>query len=233
MAENVLFTWSGGKDSALAFYEIQHDHHYEVTALLTTVTEDYNRISMHGVRNILLENQIKSLGLPIEKISITKSATNEEYEAKMKETLLRYQRQGVSSVVFGDIFLEDLRIYREKNLSTIGMKGLFPLWKKDTTELAYRFIGLGFKAVITCIDSHLIDKKFVGRYYDEHFLSDLPSTVDPCGENGEFHSFVFDGPIFREKLAFKTGAIVLRDNRFYFCDLLPPNGDTTQTRNDN
>jgi len=227
MAENVLFTWSGGKDSALALYEVQQNRQYTVAALITTVTEDYQRISMHGVREILLDKQTKSLGLSVEKIHITKSATNEEYEANMQQTLLRYQRQGISAVVFGDIFLEDLRDHREQNLSTIGMKGVFPLWKKDTTELAQRFIKLGFKAVITCIDSQVLDRKFVGRYYDEHFLSELPPTVDPCGENGEFHSFVFDGPIFREKISIETGDIVLRDNRFYFCDLMPHDGDKT------
>ena len=224
MAENVLFTWSGGKDSALALYEVQHNHQYNVAALLTTVTEDYQRISMHGVREILLDKQTKSLGLPAEKIYITKSATNEEYGANMKQTLARYQRQEVSAVVFGDIFLEDLRNYREQNLSTIGMKAIFPLWKKNTTELSRRFIRLGFKAVITCIDSQVLDRKFVGRYYDEHFLSELPPTVDPCGENGEFHSFVFDGPIFRESISIETGDIVLRDNRFYFCDVIPQGG---------
>jgi uncharacterized protein (TIGR00290 family) len=225
VAENVLFTWSSGKDSALALYELNQNPQYKVAALLTTVTEDYQRISMHGVREILLDMQTKSLGLPVEKIYITKSATNEDYEANMKRTLARYQRQGVSEVVFGDIFLEDLRQYREQNLATVGMKAIFPLWKKNTTELSRRFIRLGFKAVITCIDSQVLDKRFVGRYYDEDFLSELPPAVDPCGENGEFHSFVFDGPLFREKVSVKTGDIVLRDNRFYFCDVIPQDGD--------
>ena len=225
MAENVLFTWSSGKDSALALYELNQNPQYKVAALLTTVTEDYQRISMHGVREILLDMQTKSLGLPVEKIYITKSATNEDFEANMKKTLARYQRQGVSRVVFGDIFLEDLRQYREQNLATVGMKAIFPLWEKNTTELSRRFISLGFKAVITCIDSRALDRRFVGRYYDEDFLSELPPAVDPCGENGEFHSFVFDGPLFREKVSVKTGDIVLRDNRFYFCDVIPQDGD--------
>jgi uncharacterized protein (TIGR00290 family) len=124
-------------------------------------------------------------------------------------------------VVFGDIFLEDLRKYREENLSKIGMKAVFPIWKRNTTELAHTFIDSGFKAVITCIDSQVLDKGFVGRRYDEQFLSELPSNLDPCGENGEFHSFVYDGPIFRESLLFEPGDVVLRDNRFYFCDLIP------------
>lgn len=221
MSEKVLFTWSGGKDSAMALYELKRTHGHEILALLTTVTEDYDRISMHGVRRILLEQQAESLGLPLEKIYITKNASNDEYETKMREKLMNYQSKGVLSVVFGDIFLEDLRRYREESLSKIGMKGIFPIWKENTNELAHTFIDLGFKAVITCVDSNVLDKRFVGRLYDKRFLREIPSSVDPCGENGEFHSFVYDGMIFRESIAFKTGKIVLRDNRFYFCDLIP------------
>ncbi|MFA5771714.1 MAG: diphthine--ammonia ligase [Thermoplasmata archaeon] len=220
MTEKVLFTWSGGKDSAMALYELQRTHDYEISALLTTVTEDYDRISMHGVRRILLEQQAESLGIPLEKVYITKNASNDEYEAKMRDMLMEYQSQGVLSVVFGDIFLEDLRKYREENLSKIGMRGIFPIWKRDTAGLAHTFIDLGFKAVITCVDSNVLDKRFAGRLYDKQFLRELPSGVDPCGENGEFHSFVYDGPIFQEKIAVTMGDVVLRDNRFYFCDLI-------------
>ncbi len=220
MAEKVLFTWSGGKDSILALYELQIRSDYEIVALLTVLTEDYDRISMHGVRSILLERQAESLGLPIEKVYISKNSSNEEYEAKMKEVLQKYLAAGVSSVVFGDIFLEDLRKHREDNLSKIGMKAIFPIWKRDTAELAREFIELGFKAVITCIDSNVLDKAFVGRLYDQQFLSDLPSTVDPCGENGEFHSFVYDGPKFQKKVPYKKGETVFRDNRFWYCDLM-------------
>jgi uncharacterized protein (TIGR00290 family) len=219
--KKILFIWSGGKDSAMALYELQRTNSYEISALLTTITEDYDRISMHGVRCILLEQQAKSLGLPLEKIYIPKNASNDEYETKMREKLMDYQSRGVLSVVFGDIFLEDLRKYREENLSKIGIKGIFPLWRRDTMELAHTFIDLGFKALITCVDSNALDKRFVGKLYDKRFLSELPFSVDPCGENGEFHSFVYDGPIFREKIAFTIGDIVLRDNRFYFCDLIP------------
>ncbi|PIP18914.1 MAG: ATP-binding protein, partial [Candidatus Omnitrophica bacterium CG23_combo_of_CG06-09_8_20_14_all_41_10] len=190
MVEKVLFTWSGGKDSAMALYELQKVYNYKILALLTTITDGYDRISMHGVRNSLLEQQIESLGFPLEKVHISKDSSNEEYEAKMKNALLRYQAQGVSSVAFGDIFLEDLRRYREKNLSKIGLKGIFPLWMRNTAELARTFIDLGFKAIITCIDSKFLDKSFAGRVFDKQFLSELPSSVDPCGENGEFHSFV-------------------------------------------
>jgi uncharacterized protein (TIGR00290 family) len=221
MAKKVLFAWSGGKDSALALYELQKGNGQEVVGLLTTLTEEYDRISMHGVRSVLLGHQANSLGLPIAKVYIPKNSSNDECEAKIKEILQKYLTAGVSSVVYGDIFLEDLRKYREDNLAKIGMKAIFPIWKMDTTELAHRFIGLGFKAVITCTDSNFIDKAFVGRFYDQQFLSELPSTVDPCGENGEFHSFVYDGPIFEKRVPYTKGEIVLRDNRYWYCDLIP------------
>jgi len=227
--ERILVSWSGGKDSALALYEIQKNDRYEILALLTTVTEDYDRISMHGVRRILLEQQAESMGYSLEKVFISRNASNEEYGSRMLEVLAKYLAAGVSSVVFGDVFLEDVRKYREDNLSKIGMKGIFPIWKRDTSELAQTFMDLGFKAVITCVDSNVLDKRFAGRVYDERFLSELPDTADPCGENGEFHSFVYDGPIFRERILYTTGDVVLRDNRFYFCDLLPVRKDISTT----
>lgn len=220
VAERVLFAWSGGKDSAIALYEIQKTRDYEISALLTTVTSEYDRISMHGVRRSLLEQQVACLGYPVKQVLIPTNASNEEYETKMQEVLEKYLKSGVSAVVFGDIFLEEVRKYREVNLSKVGMRAVFPLWKRNTTELAHAFIDLGFKAVITCIDSRVLDKGFAGRLFDQQFLSELPSNVDPCGENGEFHSFVYDGPVFRQKLSYKLGDIVLRDNRFYFCDLI-------------
>ena len=221
MIEKVLFTWSGGKDSALALYELQSRHDHEIVSLLTTLTEEYDRISMHGIRSILLEQQANSLDLPIEKIYISKNSSNEGYEAKMREVLQKHLTAGVSSVVFGDIFLEDVRKYREENLSKIGMKAIFPIWKRDTTELAHRFIDLGFKAVITCVDSNVLDKIFTGRSFDEQFLSELPATIDPCGENGEFHSFAYDGPIFKKRVSYTKGEVILRDSRFWYCDLIP------------
>ncbi|OGW76173.1 MAG: ATP-binding protein [Omnitrophica bacterium RBG_13_46_9] len=221
IVEKAIFTWSGGKDSTIALYELEKSRVYEISALLTTLNEDYDRVSMHGVRNVLLEQQGKSLGLPIERVYITSNSSDGEYEAKMRDKLTHCRSLGISSVVFGDIFLEDLRRYREENLSKIGMKGIFPIWKRDTFELANAFIDLGFKAVITCVDSGFLDKTFVGRLFDRQFLSELPSGVDPCGENGEFHSFVYDGPIFRKRVLYKEGEIVFRDNRFYYCDLMP------------
>jgi len=220
MVEKVLLSWSGGKDSAMALYEIRRAQKYEILSLLTTVTEDYDRISMHGVRSTLLQQQAQSLGLPLEKILISRNASIEEYESKMEITLTKFQQDGVSSVVFGDIFLEGIRKYREEKLSQIGMTGLFPLWKRKTADLAQAFIGLGFKAIVTCVDPKVLDKAFIGRLIDERFLAELPVNVDPSGENGEFHSFVFEGPIFKERIPYIIGEVVLRDS-FYFCDLLP------------
>lgn len=216
----MLFSWSGGKDSAIALYELQKSHDYEISVLLTTITEDYDRVSMHGIRRVLVEHQAESLGLPLQKVFISKSTSNEEYESKMRATLTRFQNKGVSAVVFGDIFLGDVRKYREENLAKVGMKGIFPIWKRNTTELAQTFIGLGFKAMVTCVDSKTLNKAFAGRIIDKRFLAELPPNVDPSGENGEFHSFVFDGPIFKWRISHTVGEIVLRDS-FYFCDLLP------------
>lgn len=219
--ENILFSWSGGKDSALALYEIQKTKNYNVIALLTTITDVYDRISMHGVRSILLQRQADSLGYKLEMIQIKPGATNEEYERSLETVLQKYKNQGVSSVVFGDIFLEDLKRYREEKLSKIGMKGIFPLWGKDTNQLISRFIELGFKAVTTCVDLQVLDKKYAGQQIDKAFVDNLPPGIDVCGENGEFHSFVYAGPNFKYDIIFTTGEKVLRDERFYFCDLIP------------
>jgi len=227
--EKIIFAWSGGKDSAMALSELRNNKDYDVIALLTTVTEDYDRISMHGVRGALLEQQAESLGLPLEKVYITKTSSNEEYERNMKDKLTHYKGLGVSCAAFGDIFLEDLKKYREENLSKIGVKGIFPIWKRNSAELARTFIGLGFKAIITCIDSKVLDKSFAGRVFDEQFLSELPDNVDPCGENGEFHSFVYDGPIFSKPITCEKGEVILRDNRYYFCDLIPVEKDVLRT----
>lgn len=219
MPEKVIFGWSGGKDSTSALYELQKSRDYEVLALLTTITEDYDRVSMHGVRHNLIERQAESLGLPLQEVFIPRNTPNEEYESRMRDALIKFQNKGVSAVVFGDIFLKDIRKYREENLAKIGMKGIFPLWKKNSAELIRAFIDSGFNAITTCVDSKVLDKTFVGRMIDKDFLAELPANVDPCGENGEFHSFVFDGPIFKTRVRYTTGEIVLRDS-FYFCDLL-------------
>jgi len=220
MSANILLSWSGGKDSARALYEIQQSGEYSVAALLSTITEDYDRISMHGVRRELLERQAEAIGLPLEKIHIPKDASNGEYEARMEAVLERHCRAGVSAVAFGDIFLEDVRQYREKKLAQLGMRGIFPIWNKNSAELARSFVELGFKAVVVCVDSRRLDESFAGKMLDAEFLQGLPARVDPCGENGEFHSFVFDGPIFSEEIKFRLGETVRRD-AFWYRDLLP------------
>lgn len=218
--KKVIYSWSGGKDSAMALYELQRSGAYEVITLLTVVTKDYGRISMHGVREELLELQAASLGLNLEKVFISKDSGNKEYELCMRETLMRYKKIGVEAVAFGDIFLEDLKRYREERLKEVGLEAVFPIWKRDSRELANTFIELGFKAIITCVDSKMLNGRFSGRLFDRQFLSELPSGVDPCGENGEFHSFVYDGPIFRKPIPCIVGETVLRDQRYYYTDIL-------------
>lgn len=219
--KKILFSWSGGKDSALALFEIKKNKTHEISALLTTLTSDYNRISLHGVRRELLERQASVLGFPLETVFISKCASNNEYENEIKKILNKYMGMGVSAVAFGDVDLMDVRKHREKNLKKIGMMGMFPLWKKGALNLANRFIDLGFKSIITCVDSKVLDPKFIGRDFNKEFLNELPSEINPIGENGEFHSFVYDGPIFKEKILFSVGKKVLRNKRFYFVDLLP------------
>ena len=216
--EPVLMCWSGGKDSSLALHTALQDPTLRVEALLTTVTEGYERISMHGVRCSLLEEQAAAFGLPLEQVRIPIQASNVVYEEAMRQTLLRYQARGVSRVIFGDLFLQDIRKYREENLAKLGMSGLFPLWMKDTRKLAQEFIELGFRAILVCIDPKQIAPSFCGREFNEALLMDLPPTADPCGENGEFHTFVYDGPIFRRPVAVRKGEVVERDG-FWFCDL--------------
>lgn len=216
----LIISWSGGKDSCFALHEIQKISTFQVAALLTTITRDYDRISMHGVRRILLERQASSLGQQLRTVSISKNAGNDEYENNMSEALMDYRESGVSSVAFGDLFLEDVRSFRERLLAKNGMQGVFPLWQRNTTDLIREFIDLGYKSIVTCVNSQLLDGSFVGRIIDYSFLKSLPSNIDPCGENGEYHSFVFDGPIFREPVRFSSGACVLRDS-FWFCDLVP------------
>ena len=204
----------------MALHALQSAHGHRVTALLTTITEEYDRISMHGVRRVLLERQAVSIGLPLHTVMIPPQCINATYEARMKEALNEHLARGVQRVAFGDICLEDLRLYRERNLVQLGMEALFPIWERDTRELASEFLRLGFQAITVCIDPRVLDPSFAGRVLDESFFADLPAGVDPCGENGEFHTFVFDGPVFRTPIRFVTGEKVLRDG-FYFCDLLP------------
>lgn len=216
----VIFTWSGGKDSAMALYELLGGGRLEVVALLTTITAQYDRISMHGVRRELLRKQAEAIGIPVREVCVSKNGSNEEYELRMAEALREFKNHGIEIVAFGDIFLEDLRSYREENLAKIGMKGLFPIWKRDTRTLAKSFIELGFKAIVVCVDTQKLSQGFAGMEFDSQFLQKLPEGVDPCGENGEFHTFVYDGPIFKKRVGFRIGERVLKDERFCFCDLL-------------
>jgi len=220
MSKPILFCWSGGKDSAMALHTLQQRSDVRIAALLTTVTETYDRISMHGVRRELLLQQAESIGLPLHEVRIPPQCVNPVYEARMEEALRLHYTQGVRSVAFGDIFLEDLRAYREKNLARIGMTALFPIWRRDTHQLIRQFHATGFRAVAACVDPKVLDPSFAGRELDQEFFRDLPPNVDPCGENGEFHTFVFDGPIFRNPIHVRAGEIVERDS-FIYCDLFP------------
>ncbi len=218
--ERIVHSWSGGKDSSIALYKVVSSGLYKPVRLLTTATYDYKRVSMHGVRLELAFMQAESIGLPLDVVYLSRNATNEEYESKMRAALTKYKEDGISKVSFGDIFLEDIRKYRETRMAEIGMGCVFPIWGKDTKDLAFEIIKLGFKAIICTVDSRKLGKEFAGRMYDLELLKSLPKDVDPCGERGEFHTFVFDGPIFRNRIAVKKGETVLRDS-FYFTDLLP------------
>lgn len=219
--EPIALCWSGGKDSSLAWHSFRDDNRYRIASLVTTMTESYNRVSMHGVRRSLLEAQADALDLPLEIVWIPPKANNEIYEARMAETFTQLKEtQGIRAAAFGDIFLEDLRLYREKQFAALGMDCLFPLWKRDTRELVREFLSLGFRGVTVCIDPRHLDAAFVGRDMDVAFFDALPKSCDPCGENGEFHSFVSKGPGWREEIPIAKGEIVERDS-FLFCDLLP------------
>jgi len=205
-----IFNWSSGKDSALALYKTLQNSDYEIVSLLTSVSEQYQRVSMHGVRVELLEQQAKSLQLPLTKMMIPEMPSMDIYESVMQNTLNNFKNNGVTHSIFGDIFLEDLRLYRENKLKDIGFTGEFPLWKTDTNILINEFIDLGFKTIVTCVNAEYLDKSFVGRVIDKQFIEDLPNNVDVCGENGEFHTFTFDGPIFDFPIEFEIGEIVHR-----------------------
>ena len=217
--ERLLFCWSGGKDSAMALHQLLQQKEVRVAGLLTTVTEGFERVSMHGVRRGLLQQQAESIGLPLQEVRIPRHCANPTYEARMEEAMRAAYERGIRRVAFGDIFLEDLRAYREKNLARVGMEAVFPIWKRDTRELAGDFMRLGFRARAVCVDPRVLNRDFAGRELDENFFRDLPAGVDPCGENGEFHTFVHDGPLFRKPVRCRTGEVVERDS-FVFCDLL-------------
>jgi len=216
----ILQSWSGGKDSCLTLAELIRDGVYRVEVLLSTITEGYDRVSMHGVRRVLLERQAAALGFPLHLVPIPPNATNEAYQSRMEEAFDGYRRQGLSTVAFGDLFLEDIRRYREEWLAREGMRAIFPIWKRETDRLAREFVDSGYRAVVVCVDTRVLDPSFAGRRFDRGLLAALPPTVDPCGENGEFHTFVFDGPIFHREVAWTPGETVQRDCWAFF-DLVP------------
>ena len=213
-------SWSSGKDSAWALYQLQQDPEIELAGLYCTVNKEFDRVAMHGVRVELLQKQAKSIGLPLQIIEIPNPCNNIEYKDIMQQFVESAQKDEIEYFAFGDLFLEDIRQYREENLKDTGIAALFPLWGIPTDKLAREIVQSGMKAVITCIDPRQVSKDFVGREYDENFLRSLPDTIDPCGENGEFHSFAFDGPMFKETIDVIPGEIVQRDG-FVFADFLP------------
>ena len=221
MRSSVVLSWSGGKDSALALDALSRDPAVEVVGLVTSVTSSYDRISVHGVRRSMLEAQVERLGLPLFEISLSPNCTNDAYEAAFRASLedIRRELPEVAHIAFGDLFLEDVRAYRERLLAGSGFDPLFPIWGLDTASLARRFIADGFSARLVCVDTTQLDAGFAGRLFDERLLADLPVTADPCGERGEFHTFVSDGPLFSAPIPYHVGETVLRDERFMFCDI--------------
>ncbi len=233
-----FISWSGGKDSALALY-YAYQQQINIQSLLTSVNSAHNRISMHGVRRSLLSQQAESLQLSLHTIELSEQPDMNEYEHAVNNSYSAFRNDGFSHAIFGDIFLEDLKNYRETQLARQNIKGIFPIWKRDSKELIHEFISLGFKAIIVCVNTKFLDKSFCGRLIDESFINDIPGDVDACGENGEYHSFVFDGPIFKSPILFNKGEIIYREYKapvdggkdcyttpqppsgFYFIDLLP------------
>ena len=232
----VIFAWSGGKDSSYALYLLMQDDRYEVKYLLSTINGNSNRLSMHGVREELIGEQAASIGISLLKVYVYEG-NNREYEEQMRNTLLKVKTSGIRTVAFGDIFLEDLRLYRENQMRQVGMDCLFPIWKTDTLQLVNDFVAKGFKTYACCINDGYLDESWCGKLIDETFIKELPPTVDPCGENGEFHSFCFDGPIYKKGLPVVTGekvykhleiipgdqstqAELVNTKGFWFCDLM-------------
>jgi uncharacterized protein (TIGR00290 family) len=228
-----FFNWSGGKDSALALWKILQDKKLKIEYLLTSINRTHDRVSMHGVRRELLETQAASIQIPLATVELPAEPSMQEYENEMMKKVNWLKDQGITKGIFGDIFLEDLRIYRETKLATAGIECVFPIWKKNTSDLVHEFIHAGFKAIVVCVNEKFLDKSFCGRIINESFCRDIPADVDACGENGEFHSFVYDGPIFSHPVRFRKGEVVYKQYKapetldgisenpgFYFCDLL-------------
>jgi uncharacterized protein (TIGR00290 family) len=228
-----IFSWSGGKDSSLCLHKVLKEKSFNIQYLLTTLNGQNQRVSMHGVAEILLDKQAESIGLPLKKIFMPEFPSMGQYDDLISEFLTKAKSEDIHTSIFGDIFLEDLREYRENQLKKVDMKAAFPLWKIDTKDVAREFIKEGFKTIIVSVDARHLDESFAGRIFDESFLNDLPEDVDPCGENGEFHSYVFDGPIFKKPIPFTKGETVYKEYKshskenpdekfgFWYCDLIP------------
>lgn len=231
MKTKAIFCWSGGKDSAYTLHKVLTEGQFDVKYLLTTINGTFRRISMHGVREELLDLQAEAIGIPLLKVRVSEG-TNSEYEKLMEATLLKAKAEGIEHVIFGDIFLEDLRTYRENNLAKVGMRGVFPIWKQDTTFLINDFVKKGFRTVLCCTNDAYLGRDWAGREIDQNFIDQLPKGVDPCGENGEYHTFCYEGPLFINKIEFTLGEKVYKPlemkttetsntKGFWFCDLLP------------
>jgi uncharacterized protein (TIGR00290 family) len=222
VSEPVIVSWSGGKDSALTLAALRDDPRVEPIALLTTVTSDYDRISIHGVRRELLAAQARAVGLPLHEMWLAPASSNAAYETALEASLaqMREQYPGVHRIGFGDLFLVDVRRYREERLTSLAWHGVFPLWGQATDRLAQAFVDRGYEARLVCVDTMALPATFAGRRYDAELLSDLPTDVDPCGERGEFHTFVSDGPGFLKAVAYEVGEVIMREGRFAYCDLV-------------
>jgi uncharacterized protein (TIGR00290 family) len=221
----VALSWSGGKDSALSLAALRADPSVEVVALLTSVTLGYDRISIHGVRRSLLRAQARAAGIPLQEIVLQPNSSNASYDQAVAYALdtLRQTHPTLETVAYGDLFLEDVRRYREDRLRLLGFTGSFPLWGRPTRELAEEFVDRGFEARLVCVDTTQLDASFAGRAFDRALLAELPATVDPCGERGEFHTFVSTAPSFSSPISYTLGEVVIRDGRFAYCDLIPAN----------
>lgn len=229
----IALSWSGGKDSAMTLAALRSDPTVQVVALVTTITRDYDRISIHGVRRSVLRAQVDALDIPLIEVSIPAAASNSAYEDAFASTLaaIRAENPKLRHLAFGDLFLADVRAYRENLLSRLGWEPVFPLWGRDTAQLARHLVDNGYGAVLTCVDTTQLSADFAGRQFDAALLADLPRSVDPCGERGEFHSCVYAGPIFSQPLKLQCGERVLRDGRFQYCDVMlesaPSNQETS------
>jgi uncharacterized protein (TIGR00290 family) len=222
MRRRVVLSWSGGKDSSLALLALLADERYETVGLLTSITTGYDRVSIHGVRRELVEAQAVAVGLPLFEVTLEPASSNAAYEAAFMQSLaqIRLAAPEVELIAFGDLYLEDVRAYRERLLAAAGFEPLFPLWHRETRQLAAAFIEAGFRALLVCVDTTQLSATFAGRSFDHALLAELPASVDPCGEGGEFHTFVWDGPHFQSPIPVRVGETVVRDERFAFADLL-------------